>query len=67
MEASTIDLYSSFAESPQGTDKGNNSEGESENESVFEEYSLDKIKQAYDPNVKNIVEMTASLDKNITF
>jgi len=42
METRIIDLYSSFTESPQETDTQNNSDDESEGESIFEESNLNK-------------------------
>jgi len=61
METRIIDPYSSFTEGPQETDEQNNSESESEDESVLEESNLDKIEQTYDLNANNIVKIRDSL------
>jgi len=60
MEIRTIDLYFSFIESPQETNIQNNSESESEDESVSKELNLDKTEQAY-PNINNIAEIRNNL------
>jgi len=60
METRTIHPYSSFIEDSQGTNKENNSNSNSEDESIFEEPSLDKIEQAYELNT-NIIDICNSL------
>jgi len=57
MEIRIIDPYSSFPEGPQETDIQNNSDSESEDESISKEASLDKTEQAYDSNANSIVEI----------
>jgi len=52
MKTRTIDPCSSFTESLQRTDKQDNSDSQSEDESV-EAPSLNKIEQAYDPDANN--------------
>jgi len=50
-----IDPYSSFIEGPQKTEYTNNSESESEDESISEKFNFDKTEQIYDLNTNNIV------------
>jgi len=59
-----VDPHFSFTEGSQEIDTQNNSDSESEDESVFEELNLDKIEQAYDPNTNNINKIRDSLCAN---
>jgi len=61
MEIRTADPSSSRIEGPQETNTQNNSNSDSEDESVSEEPNLDKTEQAYDPNASNIIEIRDSL------